>query len=71
MALDTRFHEADGLGPAVKGEEVAPPLYTDALAHVSRTIRPDAELTARYEERYQKFRQIYPACKGLFQKLAL
>lgn len=44
---------------------------TDALVHVSRTIRPDAELTARYEERYQKFRQIYPACKELFQKLAL
>lgn len=43
---------------------------TDALVHVSRTIEPDAELTARYEERYQKFKQIYPSCKALFKKLA-
>ncbi len=43
---------------------------TDALVHVSRTIEPDAELTARYEERYQKFKQIYPACKPLFKALA-
>ena len=43
---------------------------TDALVHVSRTIEPDPELTARYEERYQKFKQIYPTCKPLFKKLA-
>ncbi len=43
---------------------------TDALVHVSRTIEPDAELTARYEERYQKFKQIYPTCKALFKELA-
>ena len=42
----------------------------DALVHISRTIEPDAELTARYEERYQKFRQIYPSCKALFRALA-
>ena len=41
-----------------------------ALVHVSRTIEPDAELAARYEERYQKFKQIYPACKDLFKELA-
>lgn len=43
---------------------------TDTLVHVSRTIEPDAELTARYEERYQKFKQIYPTCKPLFKELA-
>lgn len=42
----------------------------DALVHVSRTIEPDEELTGRYEERYRKFRQIYPACRELFQTLA-
>lgn len=42
----------------------------DALVRVSRTIEPDAELTARYEERYQKYKQIYPACKPLFKQLA-
>ena len=40
------------------------------LVRVSRTIEPEPELTARYEERYQKFRRIYPACKGLFKELA-
>lgn len=39
VAMDTRFHQADGLGPAVKGEEVAPALYTDALAHVCALLR--------------------------------
>lgn len=43
---------------------------TNALVHVSRTIEPDAELTALYEERYQKFKQIYPTCKPLFKELA-
>ena len=43
---------------------------TNALVHVSRTIEPDAELTALYEERYQKFKQIYPTCKPLFKALA-
>lgn len=42
----------------------------DALVRVSRTIEPDAELTARYEERYQKYKQIYPACRPLFRQLA-
>ena len=41
----------------------------DALIQVRATVQPDAEITARYEERYQQFRQIYPACKQLFAKL--
>lgn len=43
---------------------------TDALVHVSRTIQPNPALTARYEERYRKFKQIYPTCKALFKELA-
>ncbi len=39
------------------------------LVRVSETVRPDPELTARYEERYQQFRQIYPALKGIFPAL--
>ena len=42
---------------------------TDALVSVADTVEPDAELTARYEERYQQFKQIYPTCKALFPKL--
>lgn len=38
----------------------------DALVRVAGTVEPDAELTARYEERYRKFRAIYPALKNVF-----
>ena len=41
----------------------------DALVSVSDAIEPDPTLTALYEERYQQFRQIYPACKALFGRL--
>ncbi len=41
----------------------------DALVEVSYTVEPDAELTARYEEQYRKFRQIYPVLKPLFPKI--
>ncbi|MGN0980027.1 MAG: xylulokinase [Candidatus Avoscillospira sp.] len=39
------------------------------LVSVKDTVEPDPELTARYEARYQQFRQIYPACKSLFPNL--
>ena len=38
----------------------------DDLVHTSRTVEPDVAITARYEEQYRKFRQIYPAVKSLF-----
>ena len=42
---------------------------SDALVEVDSTVRPDPALTARYEDRYQQFRKIYPACKELFTQL--
>ena len=41
----------------------------NALASVASTVEPEAELVARYENRYQQFRKIYPACKELFAEL--
>ena len=41
-----------------------------ALVEVADTVRPDPELTARYERRYRQFQKIYPACKHLFAELA-
>ena len=41
----------------------------DALVEVVDTVEPDPELTARYEDRYRRFKQIYPTCKELFPKL--
>lgn len=39
------------------------------LVKVVETVEPDAKLVEKYEERYQKFRKIYPTVKGLFQEL--
>ena len=41
----------------------------DALIETSETITPDPEITARYEEKYQQFRKIYPAMKELFPQI--
>ena len=41
----------------------------EAIVTVKETIEPDAELAAKYEARYQQFREIYPVLRPLFQKL--
>ena len=41
----------------------------DQLVHTAETVTPNPELSARYERRYQKFKQIYPAMKELFPAL--
>ncbi len=33
------------------------------------TVEPDPELVAKYEERYAQFKEIYPACRPVFEKL--
>lgn len=39
----------------------------DKVVRVIETIEPDPELVERYEAQYQKFRQIYPTVKVLYQ----
>lgn len=39
------------------------------LVRVTQTLEPEKELTEKYEARYQQFKQIYPACRELFDKL--
>lgn len=62
-------------GPALGGAMLAavgcgeyPDVKTIAekIVKVVDTIEPEPELTAKYEERYQQFRRIYPTVKGLF-----
>jgi len=36
------------------------------LVKVIDTVEPSADLVAKYEERYQQFKEIYPACKPLY-----
>lgn len=38
----------------------------EKFVHVVETVEPEKDLVAKYEERYQKFRKLYPAMKGLF-----
>ena len=56
---------AVGCGEFASVEEAA-----SKLVKVVDTVEPEPELVAKYEERYQKFRKIYPAVKGLFGELA-
>ena len=38
------------------------------IVKVVDTVGPDEELTAKYEERYQQFRKLYPTVKCLYEK---
>lgn len=43
-----------------------------AAAHIVKvidTVEPEAELVEKYNARYQQYRNIYPACKDVFDKI--
>lgn len=48
------------------GEYESVQAAADAIVEVVDSVYPDPELAAKYEDRYERFRQIYPACKPLF-----
>lgn len=56
---------AVGCGEYASVEEAA-----EKLVNVIEIVEPDTELVQKYEERYQRFKKIYPAVRGLFQELA-
>ena len=65
--------EGPGYGGAILaavgcGEYKSVQEAADQLVRVVDTVEPDAELVAKYEEKYQQFREIYPALKEVFQK---
>lgn len=41
----------------------------EKLCSTASVVEPEAVLVAKYEEKYQKFRKIYPEMKALFQEL--
>ena len=57
---------------AMVGVGVYPDVKTacDELICVAETVKPDPDLMKLYQERYDKFSRIYPACKDLFKKLS-
>jgi len=51
------------------GEYESVKACSDALVSVTDTIEPESELAALYEDRYGKFKAIYPTAKPLFKLL--
>lgn len=41
----------------------------EKIVEIAETVEPEKELTALYEDRYNKYRQIYPALKNVFGNL--
>ncbi len=67
--------EGPGLGGAMLaavacGEYASVEEIASKMVKVVNTVHPDKEIAARYEERYAKFRGVYPALKEVFPTLA-
>lgn len=65
-------------GPALGGAMLAavacgeyPDVKTAAekIVKIVDTVSPDPELVKKYDERYNKFKQIYPVCRPLFEAI--
>ena len=41
----------------------------EKIVATAEIVKPEPELTALYEQRYQQFRKIYPAVKNLFPEI--
>ncbi len=61
-ALGGAMLAAVACGEYANVEEVAA-----KIVKVVDTVEPEAELVAKYEERYNQFKEIYPACKPVFE----
>ena len=63
--------EGPGLGGAILaavgcGEYASVAEACDKLVKVKTTVEPDPDLVAKYEQRYQEFKRLYPTVKSLF-----
>lgn len=57
------------LAAVANGEYKTVEEAAEKIVKVVDTVEPDVELAAKYEARYQQFKEIYPACKSLFNTL--
>ena len=75
MGLDIlEAEEGPALGAAMLaavtcGEYASVEEAAAAIVKVVDTVEPDKALTQKYEARYRQFRNIYPACRELFDKI--
>ena len=51
------------------GEYASVEEAAEKIVKIVRTVEPEADLVAKYEERYQQFKKIYPACKPVFDAI--
>lgn len=69
-----KTEQGPGMGGAILAM-VASGVYKDIneacerITGIAETIEPDKKLSALYEDRYNKYRQIYPALKSVFKSL--
>ncbi|MDE5865806.1 MAG: xylulokinase [Lachnospiraceae bacterium] len=51
------------------GEYASVEEAADRIVKIVDTVEPESELVEKYEARYRQFKEIYPACKALFDKI--
>lgn len=54
------------LAAVANGEFVSVEEAAAKIVKIVDTVEPEAELVAKYEEKYQQFKEIYPACKPIY-----
>lgn len=69
-----KTEQGPGMGGAIlamvgTGKYASVDEAAEKLTEISETVEPDETLTALYEDRYNKYRQIYPALKGVFRNM--
>ena len=57
------------LAAVANGEFASVEAAAAKIVKIVDTVAPEPELVAKYEERYQQFKQIYPTVKALFPKI--
>ncbi|MCM1307515.1 MAG: xylulokinase [Butyrivibrio sp.] len=57
------------LAAVANGEYASVEEIADKLVKVVDTVDPDPELAAKYDLRYRQFREIYPACRPIYEIL--
>ena len=66
--------EGPGFGAAILaavgcGEYESVEEATKSIIKIKEKIKPEADLVVKYEEKYQKFKRIYPALKDVFKEI--
>ena len=64
-----KTEEGPGYGAAQLAKKACDKSYNFAQVEIKEVIKPDAELSRLYQEKYDKFKEIYPSVKELYKKL--